>query len=91
MILGTNLSVKAPQKFLRYALAVVLIASGITLIAKDGDPGVVIPAIGVASIMVGALFGAQAFARRVKPRRTARAPASPGGLSGTQIGCGHGL
>ena len=28
VILGTNLSVKAPQKFLRYALAVVLIASG---------------------------------------------------------------
>ena len=35
VIIGTNLSVKAPQKFLRYALAVVLIASGTTLVAEE--------------------------------------------------------
>src|SRR5688572_30810384 len=63
VIIGTNLSVKAPQKFLRYALAVVLIASGVTLISKEGDPSVVIPAIGVASVMIGALFAAQAFTK----------------------------
>jgi uncharacterized membrane protein YfcA len=63
VIIGTNLSVKAPQKFLRYALAVVLIASGVTLISKEGDASVVIPAIGVATIMIGALFGAQAYTR----------------------------
>ena len=59
VLIGTGLSVKAPQKFLRYALAVVLIASGTTLILKNYEPGIVLPAIGVASIMVGVLFGAQ--------------------------------
>ncbi len=63
VILGTNLSVKAPQTFLRYALAVVLIASGTTLIIKEGTPDVVIPAIGVATVMIGVLFGAQAVSR----------------------------
>ena len=38
VVVGTNLSVKAPQKLLRYALAVVLIASGTTLITKEGSP-----------------------------------------------------
>ena len=63
VIVGTNLSVKAPQKFLRYALAVVLIASGTTLIIKEGSPDVVIPAIGVAAVMIGVLFAAQAISR----------------------------
>jgi uncharacterized protein len=77
VILGTNLSVRAPQKFLRYALAVVLIASGVTLISKEGSAGVVIPAIAVASVMIGALFAAQAFTRgRAKSKRApAGAPA----------------
>jgi hypothetical protein len=37
----------------------VLIASGTTLILKEGDVGVVMPAIGVASIMMGALVAMQ--------------------------------
>jgi uncharacterized membrane protein YfcA len=72
VILGTNLSVKAPQKFLPYALAVVLMASGTTLILKNYEPGIVLPAIGVASVMVGLLFAAQAFSRG---RTRGRAPA----------------
>jgi uncharacterized membrane protein YfcA len=64
VILGTNLSVKAPQAFLRRALAVVLIASGITLISKEGDPAVVLPAVGIAAVMVTVLFGAQAISAR---------------------------
>jgi uncharacterized membrane protein YfcA len=64
VILGTNLSVKAPQAFLRRALAVVLIASGVTLISKEGDPSVVLPAIGIAAVMMGVLFGAQAISTR---------------------------
>ena len=63
VIVGTNLSVRAPQKFLRYALAVVLCASGTTLILKEGTAEVVVPAIGVASIMIGALFAAQIISR----------------------------
>ena len=79
VIIGTGLSVKAPQKFLRYALAVVLIASGTTLVLKNYEPGIVFPAIGVAAIMVGLLFGAQAFSRgRSKgPRAPAGAAAYP--------------
>jgi uncharacterized membrane protein YfcA len=69
VILGSNLAVKAPQTFLRYALAVVLCASGVTLILKNGTAGVVIPAIAVASLMIGALFAAQAIiSRRGKGR-----------------------
>lgn len=73
VIMGTNLAVKAPQRVLRYMLAVVLMASGTTLIVKEGSPDVVIPAIIVASLMVGALFVAQAVSRN--RARSARAPA----------------
>jgi len=78
VIVGTNLSVRAPQKLLRYALAVVLIASGTTLVAKEGSPDVVIPAIGVATVMIGALFAMQAISRtRSKGRKApAGAPAA---------------
>ncbi|HLM32352.1 MAG TPA: sulfite exporter TauE/SafE family protein [Solirubrobacterales bacterium] len=74
VILGTNLSVKAPQRVLRYALAVVLMTSGTTLIINEGTPGVVIPAIIVASLMVGLLFAAQAISRS-RARGARRAPA----------------
>jgi uncharacterized membrane protein YfcA len=77
VIFGTNLSVKAPQTFLRYALAAVLIASGTTLISKNGDPGVVIPAIAIASVMVGFLFAAQMVSRgRTKRGRAAAVTAA---------------
>ena len=77
VIAGTNLSVRAPQKFLRYALAVVLIASGITLISKEGSAGVVIPAIAIATIMIGALFILQAVGRN-RAKRPAKTPAPVG-------------
>jgi uncharacterized membrane protein YfcA len=77
VIIGTNLSVRAPQRFLRYALAVVLIASGTTLIAKNYSAEIVFPAIGVASVMMGVLFGAQLISRsRAKGARSATAPAA---------------
>jgi uncharacterized protein len=59
VIVGTNLSVKTPQGFLRIALGVVLVASGTALIAKEGDPSVVLPAVGIAAVMMGALYAAQ--------------------------------
>jgi len=76
VLIGTGLSVKAPQRFLRYALAVVLIASGTTLIAKNYTAEIVLPAIGIASIMVGALFGAQAISRS-RSRNARTPPAAP--------------
>jgi hypothetical protein len=76
VLIGTGLSVKAPQRVLRYALAVVLIASGTTLIAKNYTAEIVLPAIGIASIMVGALFGAQAISRS-RSRNGRTPPAAP--------------
>jgi uncharacterized protein len=74
VVIGTNLSVKAPQAFLRRALAVVLIASGVTLISKEGDPTVVLPAVGIAAVMITVLFGAQAISAR-------RSRAGPAGVA----------
>jgi uncharacterized protein len=64
VLLGGLLAVRAPQAFLRRALAVVLLASGTALVAKEGSPEVVIPAIVVAAILVGGLFGIQAISQR---------------------------
>lgn len=64
VIVGSNLAVKAPQAFLRLALGVVLVVSGSTLIAKEGDPTVVAPAIAIAAVMMGALFAAQIISHR---------------------------
>ena len=78
VIVGTNLSVKAPQDFLRLALGVVLVASGTTLIAKEGDPTVVLPAVGIAAIMMGALYSAQLISHyRDKREQEDSARASP--------------
>lgn len=74
VIIGSNLSVKAPQKFLRYALAVVLIVSGTTLILKEGSTDVVIPAIAVATVMMGFLFAGQMAARSRSKGPVANAP-----------------
>jgi uncharacterized protein len=69
VIVGAKLSVRAPQDFLRTALGVVLIASGTTLVVKEGDPTVVLPAIGIAALMMGALFAAQLISHyRERPR-----------------------
>ena len=64
VLLGGLLSVQVRQGFLRTALAVVLIASGTTLVVKEGTPEVVVPAIVIASLMVGALFAAQVITTR---------------------------
>ena len=78
VIVGTNLSVRAPQKLLRYALAIVLIASGTSLVAKEGSADVVLPAIGVAAVMMAGLFAMQVYSRgrsRRARRSAAGAPA----------------
>ena len=77
VVVGSNLAIKAPQTFIRYALGCVLCASGVTLIIKNGTAGVVIPAIGVASLMVGALFAAQLIANRRGSRRGGAPAATP--------------
>ena len=64
VLLGGLLAVRVPQGFLRTALAVVLIAAGTTLIVDEGTPAVVLPAVIVAGLMVGALFAAQIITTR---------------------------
>jgi len=75
VLIGGALSVKAKTGLLRTALAIVLIASGTTLVVKEGEPGVVIPAIAVASLMVGALFAAQVITQGRAKRAGAAATA----------------
>jgi uncharacterized protein len=75
VLLGGLLAVRAPQGFLRRALAVVLVASGITLVSKEGEPSVVIPAIAIAGVIVGSLFVAQAVSQS-RARRARAAPAA---------------
>ncbi len=63
VIAGSQLSVKWPQGVLRTALALVLIAAGITLFSKS-DTSVVPYAVGAAALGLGALFAAQIGLRR---------------------------
>jgi uncharacterized protein len=74
VVIGTRLSVKAPQAFLRGALGVVLIASGTTLILKEGAAGVV-PALIVGGLMIGLLIGLQLVQRSRRNGRPAAAAA----------------
>jgi uncharacterized membrane protein YfcA len=78
VLLGGVLAVRTPQRFLRTALAVVLIASGAMLIVKEGSPDVVVPAIGIATLMVGVLFAAQAITTRGMRARAGPQPGSAG-------------
>jgi uncharacterized protein len=71
VIVGSQLSVKAPQALLRTMLALVLLAAGVILIAKEGTAEVVVPAIGIATVMVGGLLAGELIttARRPDPAR----------------------
>jgi uncharacterized protein len=75
VIVGSRLAIRAPQRLLRNALGVVLIASAITLIANEGTTAVVVPAVAVATLLVALLIGAQIAVRRQAPA-PARAPAA---------------
>jgi uncharacterized protein len=77
VLVGAHYAVKAPQGFLRSALGTVLIGSGTTLILKEGSAEVVVPAVGVAAVMVGVLLVAQVISQtRGKRTRAASAPAA---------------
>lgn len=59
VLLGSQLSVKAPQALLRTLLALVLTSAGVVLILKEGNPEVVLPAVGIAAVIVIAMFSAE--------------------------------
>jgi len=72
VIVGAALSGKAPQGFIRTALGVVLIASGIVTIQK-GDPNVWPIAALVAAIGLGAILAAPRILHRRREREAALA------------------
>jgi uncharacterized protein len=58
VIIGSNLSVKWPQGALRYALGIVLIAAGVTIMNK-ADTDLIPWVVGGATLLVAALFAIQ--------------------------------
>jgi uncharacterized membrane protein YfcA len=67
VIIGASLSDKAPQGFLRTALGVVLIGSGIVTIQK-GDPTVWPIAAAISAVMLGAVLYAPHWAHKRRHR-----------------------
>ena len=63
MVIGASLSDKAPQGFIRTALGLVLIGSGIVTIQK-GDPNVWPIAAAIAAVGLGAILYAPALAQQ---------------------------
>lgn len=77
VIIGAALSDKAPQGFIRTALGVVLVGSGVVTIQK-GDPNVWPIAAAVAAIGLGAILAAPRFLHRRREREAqAAARAAP--------------
>jgi uncharacterized protein len=72
VLIGSQLAVRVPTRLLRNALGVVLIASSITLIAKEHVPrAVLIPSVTVAALAIAGLFAVQIGLHRQRQRRTA--------------------
>jgi uncharacterized protein len=78
VILGSHLSVRVPQGFLRNALGVVLCGSAVALITKESVPqSILLPALGIATVAIAALFAYQVHLHRQvrSGGRQAHAPA----------------
>jgi uncharacterized protein len=71
VVIGASLSGKAPQGFIRTALGVVLVGSGIVTIQK-GDPNVWPIAALVAALGLGAILAAPRILHRRRQREAAR-------------------
>lgn len=64
VIVGARVASRVPQGLLRYGLGTVLTASAVAVLAKEGTPGVVIPTLIVAVVLIGVLFVVQAVLHR---------------------------
>jgi uncharacterized protein len=74
VLIGSHYAVRVPQAAIRNALGVVLIASAITLLAKEHPPtAVLIPTFTVASLTIIGLFGFQISLSRQGRGHPARA------------------
>ncbi len=79
VIVGSHLSVRVPQGFLRNALGVVLCGSAVALIAKEHVPQtILLPSLGVATAAIAGLFAYQIYLHRHTRGRTGQAPAAAG-------------
>jgi uncharacterized membrane protein YfcA len=80
VILGAALSDKAPQGFIRIALGIVLLTSGIVTIQK-GDPTVWPIAAAVAGLSLGAILAAPRILHNRRLREARQAADQPSGLA----------
>jgi uncharacterized membrane protein YfcA len=85
VILGAALSSRAPQGFIRTALGVVLVGSGIVTIQK-GDPTVWPIAAAVAAVGLGGILAAPRWLHRRREREASRDAEAARGLAPDVIG-----
>jgi uncharacterized membrane protein YfcA len=86
VIVGAALSDRAPQGFIRTALGIVLVGSGIVTIQK-GDPNVWPIAAAVAALSLGAILAAPRYLHHRRQKEAARQLRDrPGGLAPDTIG-----
>jgi uncharacterized membrane protein YfcA len=83
VVIGAALSDRAPQGFIRTALGVVLVASGIVTIQK-GDPTVWPIAAAVAAVGLGGILAAPGWLHRRRQREAARREAAQR-IDGTEL------
>jgi uncharacterized membrane protein YqgA involved in biofilm formation len=85
VVIGAALSDRAPQGFIRTALGVVLVGSGIVTIQK-GDPTVWPIAAAVAAVGLGAILAAPRWLHRRRMREAEQGIDRPADLSPDALG-----
>jgi uncharacterized protein len=79
VIVGSHISVRVPQGFLRNALGVVLCGSAVVLLTKEHVPGsILLPFLGIATAAIGGLFAYQIHLHRQTRAGGRQAPAAAG-------------
>jgi uncharacterized protein len=79
VLIGSQLAVRVPTGFLRNSLGLVLIASSITLIAKEHvSQAILIPSVGVAAGVIASLFIVQIRLHQRRLQEAHDAPAAAG-------------
>ena len=77
VLIGSNLTVKVPERTLRYAFATVLALCGVKLLDVPGSDYIVVAGIVVGGVLI-AVSGVRELRSPERPRTSADAPPSPG-------------